>query len=84
MKTVILEQPVKKLGNSSGVIIPAVAVRKLGVEISDLVKIEITPKQKKPKFTIDELMSNTDFEAQCQDAELNHWHTMTSTGREIV
>lgn len=84
MKTVHLERPIKKLGNSSGVIIPAATMRELGVDVSDIVELDITPKQKKPKFDINELMANTDFDAQRQDTELTDWETMPVAGREVV
>ena len=84
MKTVHIEQAIKKLGNSSGVIIPAAIMRELGVEVSDVVALDITPKKKKAGFDIHDLMANTDFDAQCQDEELKEWDVMPVAGREIV
>lgn len=84
MKKVHLEQAVRKFGNSSGVIIPASIMRELDIDISDVVEIDITPKKKKPKFDIDELMENTDFESQRQNEELKEWNDLSSEGREIV
>lgn len=84
MKTVHLEQSITKIGNSNGVIIPAMTMRELGVEVSDVVELEITPKKKKPEFDINQLMANTDFEAQRNDPELKEWDSMPTAGREIV
>lgn len=84
MKTVHLEQSITKVGNSSGIIIPAVTLRELGVGVSDVVELEITPKQKKPTFDIEQLMANTDFEAQRNDTELQEWDAMPTVGRKLV
>jgi antitoxin component of MazEF toxin-antitoxin module len=84
MKTVHLEQAITKVGNSSGIIIPANLLRELGVGVSDVVKIDITPKKTKPSFNIDQLMANTDFDSQRKDVELKEWDLIKSAGREIV
>lgn len=84
MKTVHLEQAITKVGNSSGIIIPANLLRELGVGVSDVVKLEITPKKTKPSFDIDQLMANTDFVSQRKDQELQEWDSIASVGREIV
>ena len=84
MKTVHLEQAITKVGNSSGIIIPATTLRELGVGVSDVVELDITPKNKKPTFDIDQLMANTDFDAQRNDTELQEWDSMSPVGREIV
>lgn len=84
MKTVHLEQTITKVGNSNGIIIPAITMKELGVEVSDIVELEITPKKKKPEFDINQLMANTDFEAQRNDPELEEWDSMPTVGREIV
>lgn len=84
MKTVHLEQAITKVGNSSGIIIPANLLRELGVGVSDVVKVDITPKKTKPSFNIDQLMANTDFDSQRKDVELKEWDLIKSAGREIV
>lgn len=84
MKTVHLEQAITKVGNSSGIIIPANLLRELGVGVSDVVKLEITPKKTKPSFDIDQLMANTDFVSQRKDPELQEWDSIATVGREIV
>lgn len=84
MKTVHLEQTITKVGNSNGVIIPAMTMRELGIGVNDIVELVITPKKKKLEFNIDQLMANTDFEAQSNDPELEEWKSMPTVGREIV
>lgn len=84
MKTVHLQQSIKKLGNSSGVIIPAATMRELRVNVSDVVELAITPKQKPPRYDIHALMANTDFDAQRQDEALTDWDSMPAAGRELV
>ena len=84
MKTVHLEQAITKVGNSSGIIIPANLLRELGVGVSDVVKVDITPKKTKPSFNIDQLMANTDFDSQRKDLELKEWDLKKSAGREII
>ena len=84
MKTVHLEQVITKVGNSNGIIIPAITMRELGIGVNDVVELELTPKKKKPEFDIEQLMANTDFEAQSSDPELDTWGSMPAVGREIV
>lgn len=84
MKTIHLEQAITKVGNSHGIIIPAMTMRELGVEARDIVELEITPKQKKREFDINQLMANTDFEAQRDAPELEEWNVISPIGREIV
>ena len=84
MKSVHLEQTITKIGNSNGVIIPAVTMRELGLESSDVVEIKITPKKKKLKFDIKQLVANTDFEAQRKNPQLEEWESIPAVGREIV
>jgi antitoxin component of MazEF toxin-antitoxin module len=84
MKTVHLEQAITKVGNSSGIIIPANLLCELGVGVSDVVKVDITPKKTKPSFNIDQLMVNTDFDSQRKDVELIEWELKKSAGREII
>ena len=84
MKTVHLEQTITKVGNSNGIIIPAVTMRELGIGVNDVVELKITPKKKKPEFDIEQLMANTDFEAQRGDPEQQEWEAMPTVGKEIV
>lgn len=84
MKTVHLEQAITKVGNSSGIIIPANLLCELGVGVSDVVKVDITPKKTKPSFNIDQLMVNTDFDSQRKDVELIEWELKKSAVREII
>jgi antitoxin component of MazEF toxin-antitoxin module len=53
MKTVHLKQAITKVGNSSGIIIPANLLRELGVGVSVVMKVDITPKKTKPSFNIE-------------------------------
>lgn len=72
------------MGNSSGIVVPAEILRELGAGVGDVVELEITPKKKKPTFDIDQLMANTDFDAQRNDKELQKWDSMPAVGRKIV
>ena len=84
MKTVHLEQAIKRFGNSGGVIIPAAIMRELGAGISDVVELDITFRPRKPYFDINQLMANTDFDAMRNDPELKSWEDMPAGGREVV
>ena len=84
MKSVHLEQIITKIGNSNGVIIPAMTMRELGVEASDVVEIKISPKKKKLEYDIKQLVANTDFEAQRKNPQLKEWDSIPVLGREIV
>lgn len=83
-ESLVFEQYVKKVGNSNGLIIPSATIKSLSIEEGELVQVEIKKIKKKPTFNIDELMANTDFEAQRNDPTLKEWNDMTSEGREIA
>ncbi|WED20600.1 AbrB/MazE/SpoVT family DNA-binding domain-containing protein [Vibrio sp. JC009] len=79
------------MGNSTGVGIPAEFLAELNIKkgskvnvITENGEIRIKPIKAKPKYNINELMANTDFEAQRQDPDLKEWNNMSPVGREDV
>ena len=84
MKTIHLEQSITNLGISSGIIIPANLLCELSVGVSDVVKVDITPKKTNSSFNIDQLMANMDFDAQRKAVELKDWALKQSAARDII
>ncbi|HDY7620015.1 TPA: AbrB/MazE/SpoVT family DNA-binding domain-containing protein [Vibrio vulnificus] len=77
------------VGNSTALTLPQAYLQQLGLHKGSKVnitlnegKITIEPVKTKPRFSIKELMANTDFDAMREDAELQAWHNKPSVGRE--
>lgn len=81
----------RKIGNSTGTILPSRIIREMGIENGD--DLEVTVKsgimtickvvRKRPKYNLSDLIANTNFEALAQDETLKKWASMSGVGREI-
>jgi antitoxin component of MazEF toxin-antitoxin module len=85
MKTLI-----RRIGNSSGIIIPAAMLRALDLSEGDEVRISyegesigIQPLHKSPRYTLDELLSQCDDQA-AMPKDLKEWDEMPGTGKEAL
>lgn len=81
---------VRKIGNSSGVIIPAKQLRKLSLSDGDEVLLEeqegklvLTKNQPKPKYTLDDLIAKCDPDAPVSP-ELEEWDQVPAAGKEKI
>ncbi len=81
---------IRKIGNSSGMILPAVILKKLHLSEGDEVEISengsqimITPKKNKPKFTLKELLAQCDLDAPMPEAA-KEWDEMPVVGQESL
>ncbi len=81
---------IRKIGNSSGMILPAVILKKLHLSEGDEVEISengrqimITPKKNKPKFTLKELLAQCDLNAPMPEA-VKEWDEVSIAGREFL
>ena len=79
---------IRKIGNSSGAIFPAQILKKLHLSEGDAIEITengsqilITPKQDKPKYTLDELLAKCDLKAPMPKA-VKEWDEIEAVGRE--
>lgn len=77
-----METLVRKIGNSTGTIIPAALLKKLNLKEGDLVDIQdddgrlvIVPLRKRPKYTLSELLAKCD-EGEPQPQELTDWEKL--------
>ena len=81
---------VRKIGNSSGVIIPAKQLKKLSLSNGDEVLLEeqdgklvLTKHQSKPQYTLDELIAKCDPNAPVSP-ELQEWDQAPAAGNEEI
>ena len=79
---------VRKIGNSTGTIIPAAILKKLNLKEGDRVDIQddegrivIVPNRIKPKFTLTELWAKCD-ESALMPQELIDWDNTSEAGNE--
>ncbi|MBE9525717.1 MAG: AbrB/MazE/SpoVT family DNA-binding domain-containing protein [Proteobacteria bacterium] len=81
---------IRKIGNSAGVILPSVILKKLHLSEGDAIEISenknqimITPKQEKPKYTLKELLSQCDLNATMPEV-VKEWDEMSSVSLESL
>jgi antitoxin ChpS len=79
---------VRKIGNSTGTIIPASLLKKLGLKKGDCVDIQddngrilITPKRTKPQYKLTELLAKCD-ESAPMPQQLIDWEKTPEVGNE--
>lgn len=79
---------VRKIGNSTGTIIPATILKKLDLKVGDRVDIEddngrivIVPAKSKPKYSLPELLAKCDKSVPMPQ-ELIEWEKTIETGNE--
>ncbi|MEE9338808.1 MAG: AbrB/MazE/SpoVT family DNA-binding domain-containing protein [Methylococcaceae bacterium] len=79
---------VRKIGNSTGMIIPATILKKYSLKIGDNLEIQddngrifIVPTQIKPKYTLTELLAKCD-ESAPMPQELIDWDNTPEVGAE--
>lgn len=81
---------IRKIGNSSGMILPSAILKKLNLSDGDEVdvsesgnKIMITPKKIKPKYTLKELLAQCDLNAPMPNT-VKEWDDIQPVGRESL
>jgi antitoxin ChpS len=81
---------IRKIGNSAGMILPAVILKKLHLSEGDEIEISengnqilLTPKQNKPKYTLKELLAQCDLKAPMPEA-VKEWDEVQPAGRESL
>ena len=87
-----MQTTVRKIGNSTGIILPARLLRELGIREGDALEITVEDgklvaqkiARPKPVFELASLIANTDFDAIRNDEELQQWQAMPPTGRELI
>ena len=85
MKTVI-----RKIGNSSGAIIPSELLRRLNLKDGDSIVIAevknslvITKATDRPRYSMDELLAQCDLSAAVPEA-LTEWDSIPPAGDEVL
>lgn len=85
MKTVI-----RKIGNSSGAIIPSELLRRLNLKDGDSIVIAevknslvITKATNRPRYSMDELLAQCDLSATVPEA-LTEWDSIPPAGDEVL
>jgi len=83
-----MQSLVRKIGNSTGMIIPAAILRKYSLKIGDQIDIQddngrivIVPTQTKPKYTLTQLLEKCD-ESAPMPQELIDWDNTPEVGIE--
>nr|MDT0251536.1 AbrB/MazE/SpoVT family DNA-binding domain-containing protein [Endozoicomonas sp.] len=81
---------IRKIGNSSGAIIPSELLRRMNLQEGDAITISeernslvITKARPRPRYTMDELMAQCDTEAAMPE-ELSEWDSMPPAGDEVL
>lgn len=81
---------IRKIGNSAGMILPAVILKKLHLSEGDEIEISengsqivITPNQDKPKYSLKELLAQCDLKAPMPDV-VKEWDAVQPVGRESL
>ncbi|PIE42046.1 MAG: AbrB family transcriptional regulator [Gammaproteobacteria bacterium] len=80
---------IKKWGNSSGVIIPASALKELGLAVGDALDVTVdgdalTLKRTRPVFTLEELLEKSADGAFDLDEEDRQWLNSPGVGKELI
>jgi len=81
---------IRKIGNSAGIILPSVMLKKLHLSEGDAIEISenrnqitITPKQDKPKYMLKELLAQCDLKAPMPEV-VKEWDEMSPVGLESL
>jgi len=84
----LMQTLVRKIGNSTGMIIPANILKKYGLNIGDQLDIQddngrivIVPTKTKPKYTLTQLLDKCD-ESASMPQELIDWNNTPEVGNE--
>ena len=85
-----MKTSIRKIGNSAGMILPAVILKKLNLSEGDEIEISekgnqivITPGKIKPKYTLKELLAQCDLNAPMPEI-VNEWDNIQPVGRESL
>lgn len=88
-----MELPIRKLGNSAGIILPSALLRSLNLSVGSAVnaeqvkgKLVLTPAPK-TRYTLNELMAQCDPKAPLSDDladDLKKWDSMVPVGKEVA
>ncbi len=86
----LLKTNIRKIGNSAGMILPAVILKKLDLSEGDEIEISengnqivITPRRNKPKYKLQELLAQCDLKAPMPEV-LTEWDNIQPVGRESL
>lgn len=81
---------IRKIGNSSGAIIPSELLRRMNLKDGDNITISeernslvITKAMNRPRYTMEELLSQCDIEAAMPEV-LSEWDSMPLAGDEVL
>lgn len=81
---------IRKIGNSSGVIIPSELLRRLNLKDGDSISIEevenslvITRATNRPRYSLDELLAQCDT-SKAMPEELAEWDSVPPAGDEAL
>jgi len=84
-----MELPIRKLGNSAGIILPAALLRSLNLSVGSAVNAEqikgkliLTPAPK-TRYSLNELMARCNPKAKIS-GDLKEWNSMTPVGKEVA
>lgn len=81
---------IRKIGNSSGAIIPSTLLKKLNLKNGDGIIISesegrliISPDDSRPRYSLDELLAQCDPGAPMPE-QLREWDQASATGQESI
>jgi len=84
-----MELPIRKLGNSAGIILPSALLRSLNLTVGSAVNAEqvkgkliLTPAPK-TRYSLSELMAQCNPKAPLSD-DIKEWNSMTPVGKEMA
>ncbi len=84
-----MQTNIRKWGNSAGTTLPAALLKKAGLQIGDVVELEvrgdeIVIKPAAPRYTLEQLLSVSDADAFARTEEDAAWLGAKPAGREDI
>lgn len=82
---------IRKIGNSSGAIIPSELLRRMNLKEGDTITIEenkdslvITKAKLRPRYALEELLAQCEGVDDMMPEELQEWDSMSPAGDEVL
>lgn len=84
-----MDVKIQQWGNSAALRVPSTVLKQMGISLGDTLSMDITevglllkPVQKKPRYTLAELIAQCDPSAP-ESADMADWQATTPVGREV-
>lgn len=81
---------IKKIGNSSGVILPTALMKSMNLSVGTVLNVEtvreklvLSVKPKRPHYSLADLLAQCDMNAP-QDPVIEEWQNIRPVGKEVI